>query len=430
MKNSTLFKVLGAIVLAVIAGFYTTPDTNIAGISLIKLYDLVGRLFLNALTLVVVPLVSASIITGTARMGGEESFGKLGLKTFGYFVLTTTLAALVGYAFVTWMEPGGSHSMLNYVTIDDAKLKAIENASGDGAFAKISQVLLTLVPLNIIAAAAQGQMLGLIIFCLLFGYFISKIEAQPASVMLSFWKAVFQIMMKITQLVMRALPIGVFALVAKVVSTSGLEAFKDVGWFVLTILAAFAFHVLVILPLFLKYAGGINPIAHFKAMSPAILTAFSTSSSAATLPVTIECVEKRAGVSNRICSFTVPLGTSINMQGTALFEVVVVLFIAQAYGINLSLSSQFIVILMSILTSFGMPGIPSASLVVMVLILQTIGLPAEGIGLIYAVDRVVDMFRTIVNVFGNSCCSVVIARSEGEIDVLAPNKQEQPVKAA
>jgi proton glutamate symport protein len=178
----------------------------------------------------------------------------------------------------------------------------------------------------------------------------------------------------------------------------------------------------------LRYVGGINPIAHIKAMAPALLTAFSTSSSAATLPIAIECVEKRVGVSNRICSFTLPLGTSINLAGSALYECVVVFFIAQAYGVALPLSTQLIVIIMSVATSLGMAGIPSACLIGVVVILQTIGLPSEGIGMVFAVERILDMLRTTASVFSNSCCAVLVAKSEGEhglyVDFNKPSGKE------
>jgi len=429
-KNAPLIKVLAAIFLAIIAGMLTGPEANIFGIPIVQLYDLVGRLFLNALMLVVVPLVAASIITGAARMGAEESFGTLGVKTLFYFMLNLSLAILVAYTVVTIIAPGVDHISVVENATDATKLKAIEQAGQEGGFAKIEQILFKIVPSNIIAAASQGQMLGLIFFCLLFGYFIPKIETHAASVMLSFWKGVFQLMMKITHLVMKALPIGVFGLVAKVVATSGVESFKSVAWFFLAALIALAIHTFIVLPSLLKFIGGVSPIAHFKAMSPALLTAFSTSSSAATLPVTIDCVEKRAGVSNRICGFTVPLGTSMNLSGSALYICLVVMFITQVYGVELSFATKAVILIMSLLTSLGLAGIPSACLIGVVVTLQMIGLPADAIGLIFAVERILDMLRTVVSVFGNTCCAVLIARSEGEKDILTQIKQEQPAPAA
>ena len=402
MKNKTLVQVIASIILAVIAGLITGPNMELFGIPLVQIYGFIGQLFLNALTLVVVPLVASSIITGVARLGAEQSFGTLGAKTLGYFILTSSLAALVGLIAVDLIEPGISqeHAMIATPAMEN-NLKVLEAQGQGNVFNKFEQIFLKIVPSNIIAAASQGQMLGLIVFCLLFGFFISRIEQHPASIVLGFWKGIFQIMIAITDLVMRALPFGVFGLVAKVVATTGLETFAAVGYFFITTLVAMFVFACIVLPLLLKFVAGVNPLAHFRAVGPALLTAFSTSSSVATLPVTIDCVEKRLGVSNRICSFTVPLGTTLNLTATALYSTIVVMFIAQAYGYPITLSTQILVFLMSVLISFGQAGIPSGSIVSIVMILTTVGLPAEGIALILAVERVLDMFRTVINVLGS-----------------------------
>ena len=296
MKNSTLWRVLAAIFLAVLAGYFTGPETAFLGLNLRQVYGLAGQLFLNALMLVVVPLVCSSIITGTARMGTDKAFKSLGAKTFGYFISTTFLAILVGYFLVQSFAPGlGQESSMNQaLAIDAGRLQAIQNQAQESAFQKVEQLLLRLVPTNILAAASQGQMLGLISFCMLFGFFINKIETQAAAVIVSFFQGVFQIMMKITHLVMKALPIGVFALVAKVVASTGLDAIKTVAAFFGVVLLGLMITSLVVFPLLLKVVAKVNPLKHFKAMLPALVTAFSTSSSAATMPVTIECLEKRS----------------------------------------------------------------------------------------------------------------------------------------
>lgn len=419
-----LIKVLISIVLAIVAGLLTSPDSGIGGVTFLQIYTLIGQLFLNALTLVVVPLVASSIITGAARMGSDGSAGTLGVKTFGYFILTSLLAILVGLAIATLIEPGisqGSGNLSSEIQMADTpRFEALKSQGEGNSFDKIAQIFLKLVPSNILAVASQGQMLGLIFFSLIFGYFISKIEPHPASIILGFWKGIFQIMMQITHLVMKAMPIGVFGLVAKVVATTGAESLKSVALFTLTVLAGLFIHMCIILPFLLKFVAKVSPIAHFKAMAPALLTAFSTSSSAASLPVIIECVEKRAHVSNRICSFTVPLGTSLNLSGSALHVCVAVLFIAQIYGIDLSFSNILVIILMTLLASIGTAGIPSACLITVVLILHTLGIPAEALGLILAVERILDMCRTTVNAFSNSCCAVLVAKAEGEKDILVP----------
>jgi Na+/H+-dicarboxylate symporter len=210
--------------------------------------------------------------------------------------------------------------------------------------------------------------------------------------------------------------------VAKVVATTGLESFRQVGLFFVTVLLGLGLHLFVVLPLLMRLLTGLNPFRHFQAMTPALLTAFSTASSSATLPLTMECVEKRAGVSNRTASFVLPLGATVNMDGTALYECVAVLFIAQMYGIELGFVSQITVVLLSLLTSIGVAGIPAASLVAIVIIMNAVGVPMEGLGLILAVDRVLDMCRTSVNIFSDSCGAVVIAHSEGEVNLLAGSK--------
>ncbi len=419
MKNSLLIKVLIAIVLAVAAGLATGSEKAIFGVTFLQIYSLIGQLFLNALTLVIVPLVVSSIITGTARMGTDKSFGSLGLKTFGYFILTNLLAILIGLMIAYVLAPGtSSEAAKPLVTAANAdQLAEIQKQTQGGTFQKIEQIILKIIPPNIIAAASQGQMLGLIAFSLLFGFFASRIEPRASEAVLGFFKGVFQVMMQITYLVIKALPIGVFALVAKAIATTGLETIGSVAYFFGTVLLGLSIYVFVLL-LLLKFIANINPIAHIKAMIPALITGFSTSSSAATLPVTLESVEKRAGVSNRISSFILPLGTSINLSGSALYVCVSVLFISQAYGVQLPIPSLLVVVLMTLLASLGTAGIPSASMVSVVVILHALGLPGDGIGLIMAVERLLDMFRTPVNIFGTTCCAVLVAKAEGEKDIL------------
>ena len=262
-------------------------------------------------------------------------------------------------------------------------------------------------------------MLGLIFFSLLFGYFMTRIKGPPGKTLKDFWQGIFDVMMLMTDWVMSFAPIGVFALVAKLVASTGFEAFQPLMAFFFTVLGALLIHLLIVLPMLLRVIGRVNPVRHFQAMSPALLMAFSTASSSATLPVTMNCVEHRAGVSNRTTSFVLPLGATVNMDGTALYECIAAMFIAQAYGIELGFTTQFTVVLVALLTSIGVAGIPAASLVAITIILSAIGLPLEAVGLILAVDRVLDMCRTSVNVFSDSCGAVLIGRLEGETNILA-----------
>jgi proton glutamate symport protein len=416
-KGKSPWKVILAILLGITAGSLTGTTASLFGVTFYSFYDLVGKLFLNSLTLIVVPLVSSSIITGIARIGNESTMGRLGLKIFGFYIFTSFIAILIGLATVNVFNPGASFSEHGSTVISHEAMIQLKEDMASGHGITISSVILQIIPSNIIDAF-HGNMLGLIFFSLLFGYAISKIEQHPQSIILGFWQAIFQAMLVITDVIMQFLPLGVFCLVAKSFATSGFDSLHALAMFMVTVLVGLSVFMFIALPLLLKFIGRVNPASHFRAMAPALVTAFSTSSSSASLPVTIECVEKRAGVSNRICSLVIPLGTSINMSGSALYECVAALFIAQVYGLELSFTTQFSVVLLSLVTSIGIAGIPSASIVAIIVILKAIGLPAEGIGLLFAVDRILDMCRTTVNVFSDSCCAVLVATTEGETDVL------------
>jgi proton glutamate symport protein len=419
-KRQSPWKVFLAIVLGMLIGSYTQQGSFLFGLDLyayaFPVYDFCGKIFINALTLVVVPLVSSSIITGIARIGNESAFGRLGVKTFGFYLGTSLLSILIGLLFVNLFNPG---SMIEpEVITTTVNASEIQKHLTTQESTRLTDILLQIVPSNIIDTFGRGQMLGLIFFSLIFGYCISKIETKTSSILMGFWQGLFQAMIQFTHIIMKFLPLGVFFLVAKVFAEAGFKSLQSLGLFTVAVLLGLAAFMFLALPLLLKTIAKVSPIRHFRAMGPALLTAFSTSSSSATLPVTIDCIEKRAGVSNKICSLVVPLGTSINMSGSALYECVAAMFVAQAYGIKLTLTTQFIVVLLALITSIGVAGVPSASLVAIIAILKAIGLPIEGIGLFIAVDRILDMCRTTVNVFSDSCCAILVACSEGEKNVL------------
>ena len=419
MQLKLHWQILIALLIAVLVGWLVSPDTTIMGVSLVSVFDFVGKLFLNALKMIIVPLIVSSIIMGVSNLGSGDAFGRLGGKTLGYYVLTSTFAILIGIAIVNVIQPGivngePAKDMLGLSTDTSEVIEKVEGkTAGD-----VIGIFLRMIPTNVVDAAAQGQMLGIIFFSLLFGFFMTKIKSELGNTLKSFWQAVFEVMMLITDLVMKFAPIGVFALVAKVVTVSGFDAFKPLLVFFFTVIIALLIHIVIAMPLLLRFIGGVSPIKHYQAMAPALLTAFSTASSSATLPVTIDCVQDRAGVSNRVTSFVLPLGATVNMDGTALYECVAAMFIAQAYGLDLTLGTQVTIVVLALMTSIGVAGIPSASLVAIAIILAAIGLPAEGIGLILAVDRVLDMCRTAVNVFSDSCGAVIIGRTEGETGIL------------
>ncbi len=419
LKLKLHWQIIIALVLALLAGSLTGTDAGIFGVTFFQAYEFVGTLFLNALKMLIVPLIVSSIVVGIAGIGSSSALGRLGGKTILYYIATSLIAILIGLVLVNMVTPGvidGEPAKDLIGLTGDADL--IREKVGDKGAGDIADVFLRMVPTNIVMAAANGQMLGLIFFSLLFGYFLTKVQEAYAESLFGFWRGTYQVMMLITDWVMKFAPIGVFALVAKVVASTGFSAFKPLALFFITVLAALAIHFLIVMPIILRVLGRVSPLRHYRAMAPALLTAFSTSSSSATLPLTMECVEKNAGVSNRTASFVLPLGATINMDGTALYECVAAIFIAQAYGLELGFATQFTIVLVALLTSIGVAGIPAASLVAIAIILGTIGLPAEAIGLILAVDRILDMCRTTVNVFSDSCGAVVIARGEGEENLL------------
>lgn len=413
------WQIVIALVLAVIAGITGGEHAGVFGVSFYQVYDFFGTLFLNALKMLIVPLIVSSIIVGMMGIGSGENLSRLGGKTLTYYASTSFLAILIGLVLVNLTQPGISDGqpIKDMIGLADIPASISDNVEGKGA-GDIVAVFLRMVPPNIIYAAADGQMLGLIFFSLLFGFFLTRLSNPQGAVMQQFWQGVLDIMMHMTEWVMKFAPLGVFALVAKVVAVSGIEAFQPLAIFFFTVLLALALHFGVSMYLILRFVAKVNPLRHYKIMSAALLTAFSTSSSSATLPLTMETVEEKAGVSNRVTSFTLPLGATVNMDGTALYECVAAMFIAQAYGLELTLMTQFTIVLVALLTSIGVAGIPSASLVAISVILGTIGLPLEAVGLILAVDRVLDMCRTAVNVFSDSVAAIVIARLEGEEGIL------------
>jgi Na+/H+-dicarboxylate symporter len=421
-KHKRPWGVFIAIVLAILFGSWVGPSGSMWGIPFFAIFDTLGSLFLSALNLVVVPLVSSSIISGIARVGSEEDFGRIGAKTFCFYIGTSLLAIFIGLFFVNLLNPGGGQ----LIVAESQQTAALENQMTAHKGQAIVDILHQIIPSNVVNAFAKGQMLGVIFFCILFGYALSKIPQGPSAMLQGIFQGIFQTMLKITHIIMKFLPYGVFCLIAKVFITTGFSSIGSVSLFLLTVLLGLAVYMCIGLPLLLKFVARVKPSRHFRAMAPALITAFSTSSSSATLPITINCVEKRAGVSNRICSLVVPLGTSVNMSGSALYECVAAMFVAQAYGIHMSIITQFLIVALSLITSIGVAGIPSASLIAIMIILKTVGLPAEGIGLFLAVDRLLDMCRTTVNVFSDSCCAILVARSEGEGQVLSQASSEMP----
>ena len=421
MRNIPLhWQIAAAILLAVTAGVIGGPDAGIGSLHFTAVYAFLGTMFLNALKMLIVPLVMSSIISGMAGVGGDK-LEKLGGKTLLFYASSSLIAILIGLAVVNVIAPGSGDNQALAATIssNDPELSdTLSKVEGRGA-SDIVQVFVRMVPTNVVDAAANGEMLGLIFFSLLFGFFLARSKSEHAKTLTHFWQGVMDIMTEITMWVMRFAPIGVFGLVAKTVAITGFAAFKPMLLFFFTALLALLIHAFVALPLVLKYVSGVSPKKHYAAMTPALLTAFSTASSSATLPLTLKSIQEESGVSKQVSGFVLPLGATVNMDGTALYECVAAMFIAQVYGLELGFVQQFTIVMIALLTSIGVAGIPAASLVAISVILGAIGLPLEGIGLLLVTDRILDMIRTAVNVFSDSCAAVVIARSEGEDTLIA-----------
>ncbi|PKL82294.1 MAG: dicarboxylate/amino acid:cation symporter [Ignavibacteriae bacterium HGW-Ignavibacteriae-3] len=396
------WQILIGLVLGIIYGLYFT--------GYVEYVTWMGDLFLRALKMVIVPLVFSSIVSGVTNMGGGGNLGRLGLKTMLYYLSTTTMAIVTGLFFVNILRPG--------VGADLGLSKQVEGL----AIAKESfgDTLLNIIPTNIFTSLTEAHMLQLIFFAILFGLFITKVDSKYQNILVDLFNSVFEVMMKITLFIIKFTPLGVFGIVAGVVAEQAgdINALLNIGGrlgvYMAAVLMGLAIHAGVTLPLILKFIAKVNPWLHFKAVTTPLLTAFSTSSSNATLPLTMEAIEFNSGVSNKITSFTLPLGATVNMDGTALYECVAAMFIAQAYGVELGFLQQVIVVVTALLASIGAAGIPMAGLVMITIVLSAVGLPLEGVGLILAVDRILDMCRTTVNVWSDSCCAVVIAKTEGE----------------
>ena len=376
-----------------------------------------GTIFMRLLKMIIVPLIIFSITSGVASLGDSKTLGRMGAKTFGYYFLTSILAIITGLLLTNIIRPGvGVEFSGMGGDFDQASLNKPDSLEG---------ILIRMIPLNPIKAMADGDMLGIIFWSILFGFSITRLSGKPQEFFINFFAYGFKAMMKLTQGIIALLPIGVFGLITTAVANSGIDVFKAVGKYIITISIGLSIHFLVILPLVFFIFTKINPLKHWKAMASAFATAFSTSSSGATLPVTIDCIENNVGVSNRTTSFVLPLGATINMDGTALYECAGVLFISQALGIDLSISQQVVVVMTAFLASVGAAAVPSAGLVMIFIVLGAVGLgdhPGAGVivGTMLAVDRPLDMYRTMVNVASDSIGAVVVAKSEGESN-LYPN---------
>lgn len=422
MKLQLHHQIFLAILLGALFGAFTSTDGNLFGLPVLPVYNTLGDLFLNALKMVVIPLVMTAIISSLIGLGQDSGLGRLGIKTVGFYLVTSLVAVLIGLAMVNLIAPGivAGQAAQSLDGLANQASQVVARADGRST-SDFAQIILQIFPPNLIDAALKNQLLGLIVFSLLFGYYLRTLQGQAADTLRQMITASYEVMIRITLLIIRFAPLGVFGLIAANVANPDftLAELQRLGWFVLTVCAGLALHALIVMPLLLRLIARRSPLRHLQAMSPALLTAFSSASSAATLPLSLECTQYRSGVSQRISSFVQPLGATVNMDGTAMYSVIAVIFIAQIYAVELTWANQLMIVLVALFSSIGVAAVPSASLVAIILMLNMIGLPAEAIALIMVTDRVLDMLRTTVNVWGDSVGAVVIARSEGEEQVLS-----------
>lgn len=386
----------------------------------------VSDLFLRALKMVIVPLVVASIISGIAGLRSLDGFARMGLKTCVYYVLGSLAAVCVGLFMVNTIKPGLSEGKPN-TTLRAAMDSALNSKSAaevgdvmkkaEGGASSLLDILRRMIPTNVIEACAKGDLLAIIVFSILFAVAMVLVPGGSPETLREVFAQLADVMTLITTWVMKITPLAVFCLVIPAIAEVGLGVLQNLVPYVLTVVGALLLHTLLVMPLVLKMAG-VSPLKHFRNMSEALLMSFSTASSTATIPVTMRCIQDQAKVSERVSSFVIPLGATVNMNGTALYECVVVVFAAQVMGLELSLVQQFIVVLLALVSSIGVAGIPAASLVAIIIIMQNSGFSEDmikaSLGLILTIDRPLDMARTTVNVFGDTVGAVVIAKSEGE----------------
>jgi len=406
------------ILLAMVAGIATGSIINLAmhsgGVSqgfkdLLDMYlvgglfDVIGRIFVASLKLLVVPLVLVSLICGASSLGDSARMGPIAVKTLGFYLATTAIAISLALFFAVLVSPGNGIEMAG-----SADFQAREAPP-------LGDVLVDIFPSNPVRAMADGKMLQIIVFALLFGYAISH-AGEPGRRLASFFRDMDAVIMKMVEILMQLAPYGVYALLSKLFATLGIGAILDLAAYVFTVIGVLLLHALGVYSMLLRAFTGLSPRMLLRKMRPIWAFAFSTASSGATLPITLRTVEKRLGVHNSVAGFTVPLGATINMDGTAIMQGVATVFIAQVYAVDLSMADFITVILTATLASIGTAAVPGVGLITLALVLEQAGLPVEGIALIIGVDRLLDMVRTAVNVTGDTTISIIVAKSENQFD--------------
>lgn len=374
-----------------------------------------GDIFIRLLNLVAVPLVLASLIAGAASLGDIKKFARIGTKTISYFLSTTAFAVVIGLVLANVIRPG---ERMNEVT----KENLLQTYAGDTKdkigteldFDPINMIV-EMVPKNPFAALSQGEMLQIVFFAVFFGMILTVADKEKSKIMLNFFDSLSEMMIKMIDVIMKIAPLGVFALIAATVAEFGFNILETLFWYALTVVLGLFLQTVLVYAGLIKLFTKMSIRKFFRGLRPMQIVSFTTSSSAATLPVNMECCQENLGVSKSITSFVLPLGATINMDGTALYQGVATVFIAQVYGMDLSLAQQITVVFMAVLASIGTAPVPGVGIIMLIIILNSVGVPEQGIALILGIDRILDMCRTITNTTGDAAGAVIVANSENEL---------------
>lgn len=401
-------RVLIGLAIGVVVGIivYSLPSGTLKDKILIDgLFQLVGQVFLRGIMMCVVPLVFVSLVNGAASMGDIKKLGRIGGKTIAFYLATTAIALVIGLVIANVINPG--------IGLDMGAIETVEVTEREGT--SLVQILYEMIPRNPIQALAEGNMLQIIVFAILTGIALTSIGEKGKRV-LALFEELNELVMRLVSMVMTIAPIGVFGLVARTFAQTGVAALVPLAKCVLAVYIALALHAIIVYGGLLKGLTGLSPVRFYKKFYPAMAVAFSTASSSATLPVTMDLTQNRIGASKEIAAFALPLGATINMDGTAIYQGVAAVFIAQVYGIDLTIGMMATIVLSATLASIGTAGVPGAGSIMLTMVLQTVGLPLEGLGLILGIDRIFDMGRTAMNITGDAVCTTIISKQEGEFD--------------
>lgn len=408
-KINLTTKIFIALILGAICGIvlhYYVPSGNFRDNILIEgAFYVVGNGFLRLMQMLVVPLVFCSLVCGASAIGDTKTLGKVGIKTIGFYLITTALAITVALSVAKVVNPGIG---LDISAIEQAETTIAESTS-------FADTLLNTIPKNPIQGLAEGNMLQIILFAILVGIILAKLGSK-VDVVSKFFSQFNDVMMEMTMIVMKVAPVGVFCLISRTFANIGFDAFVPMLKYMFSVFFALGLQCFVVYMLLLKGFTGLNPVKFIKKFAPVMGFAFSTATSNATIPMSIDTLDKKVGVSKRISSFTIPLGATINMDGTAIMQGVAVVFAAQAFGINLTFADYITVIATATLASIGTAGVPGVGLITLSMVFNSVGLPVEGIALIMGIDRILDMTRTAVNITGDAVCTTIVANQNGDLD--------------